>query len=65
MIHMMTLHSANKEANSFFGTLIGVLIFDQVLLRFVAPNFRIPRFRVLVNLTKFAVLPCVGFTICK
>lgn len=61
----MTIHTANKEANAFFGTLGGVFIADQVLLRFLAPNFRIPRFRVVVFLAKYALLPCVGYTICK
>jgi hypothetical protein len=63
--HLMTLHTANKEANAFFGTLGGVFVVDQVLLRFMAPNFRIPRFRLLVNLTKYALFPCIGFTVVK
>jgi hypothetical protein len=65
MAHIMTLHTANKEANSFFGTLGGVFLVDQVLLRFLAPNLRIPRLRFIVNLTKYALFPCVGYTVCK
>lgn len=61
----MTLHCANKEANTFFGTFFAVLFTDQILLRFLAPNFKIPRLRVLVFLSKYALMPCVGFTICK
>lgn len=65
LAHMMTIHSANKEANAFFGTLGGVFVTDQILLRFLAPNFRIPRFRLVVNLTKYVLLPCIGYTVCK
>ena len=61
----MTLHTANKEANAFFGTFIGILFTDQILLRYLAPKFRIPRFRFAVFLAKYALIPCVGFTICK
>ena len=61
----MTLHSANKEANAFFGTFFAVLVTDQVILRFMAPKFRIPRLRALVFLSKYALMPCIGFTICK
>jgi hypothetical protein len=65
LAHIMTLHTANKEANAFFGTLGGVFLVDQVLLRFLAPNLRIARFRFIVNLTKYALFPCVGYTVCK
>jgi hypothetical protein len=65
LAHMMTIHTANKEANAFFGTLAGVFVVDQILLRFLAPNFRIPRLRLIVNLTKYALFPCIGYTICK
>lgn len=61
----MTLHCANKEANAFFGTFLGVLITDQLILRLVAPNFRISRLRSLVLLCKYVLMPCIGFTICK
>lgn len=62
---MMTIHTANKEANAFFGTLGGVFVIDQIVLRFLAPNFRIPRLRFIVNLTKYALFPCIGYTVCK
>ena len=38
---------------------------DQIVLRFLAPNFRIPRLRALVNLTKYIIFPCVSYTICR
>lgn len=65
LAHMMTIHTANKEANAFFGTLGGVFVVDQIVLRFLAPNFRIPRFRLLVFLGKYALLPCIGYTVVK
>ena len=65
LAHAMTIHTANKEANAFFCTIGGVFVFDQILLRFLAPNFRIPRFRFIVNLTKYVLLPCIGYTIVK
>lgn len=65
LAHIMTIHCANKEANAFFGTFLAVLATDQVILRYLAPNLRIPRFRFIVNITKYVLLPCVGFTICK
>jgi hypothetical protein len=61
----MTLHTANKEANAFFGTIAGVFLIDQVALRFLAPSFRIPRLRFLVFLSKYVLLPCIGYTIVK
>jgi hypothetical protein len=61
----MTLHCANKEANAFFGTFLAVLFTDQIILRFMTPKFRIPRLRPLVFLSKYALMPCIGFTVCK
>ena len=65
LTRLMTLYCANKEANSFFGTFFGVLIVDQIVLRFLAPSIRIPRFRFIVNIGKYVLLPCIGFTICR
>jgi hypothetical protein len=43
----------------------GVLLIDQVLLRFIAPNFKIPRLRPVVFLAKYLLVPCIGFTVVK
>ena len=52
-------------AVSFFGTASFVFICDQILMRIAFPKFRINRFRILVNLFKYMLLPCIGYTINK
>ncbi len=61
----MTLYTTNKQMNVFLATFAGVFIVDQVLLRFFKPDFKIKKFRLLVNAFKYLILPCAGYVVYK
>jgi len=59
------LKYSNRTFNWTFGSLIGVLFFDKVVLRYAAPNFRIKSFRSLVWMGKYIAVPLLSFGVCK
>ena len=62
---MMEHRAEDEKSTVFFGSVLAVLLIDQVLLRVALPRFRITRFRPLVNFGKYVVVPCAAYTIYK
>jgi hypothetical protein len=51
----------NRSCNYTIGSFFGVLFVDQIIMRKFFPTFRIPSFRLGVNLCKYVGVPLLGY----